>query len=114
LSEREKDPDQNLSMPFSDQSSYGDKYQQKDHRPSNILESCFQEGNRKWCLEIHAICLIFDIIRQSLALPLASVNKKWWFRGGGSYFQLVRTELGGKVRQPSLNLTQSKLTILYA
>ena len=35
-------------------------------------------------------------------------------RGGGSYFQLVRPELGGKVRQPSLNLTQSKLTILYA
>ena len=24
---------------------------------------------QKWCLEIHAPCLIVDIIRQSLALP---------------------------------------------
>ena len=34
--------------------------------------------NRKWCLELHATCLIFDIIRQSLALPLVQTGNDGW------------------------------------
>ena len=33
------------------------------------------EKEQEWCLEIHATCLIFDIIRQSLVLLLG--NDGW-------------------------------------
>jgi len=41
---------------------------------AGISRKLLQGRNRKWCLEIHATCLIFSIIRQSLALPLVQTG----------------------------------------
>ena len=63
-------------MPLSDRSSYGEKNHAWNRRllglssGAGIFWKLLQGRNRKWCLEIHAPCLIFDIIRQSCALPL--------------------------------------------
>jgi len=65
--QRGKDPDQNLSMPFSDQSSYGDKNQVWNRRiiglPSGAGISRKAASGKEQEMEIHATCLIFDIIR---------------------------------------------------
>ena len=37
-----------------------------------------QGRNRKWHLEIHGTCLIFDIIRLSLSLPLVRTGNDGW------------------------------------
>jgi len=81
--QRGKDIGQNLSVSLSDRSSYGDQNQEWNRRILGLpggagISLKAVSVKRKWCLELHATCLIFDIIRQSLALPLMRTGNDGW------------------------------------
>ena len=70
-----KDPGQNLSTLLSDQSSYGDKNQAWNSRILGLPSSAgisWKAASRKEqeLVSGNTTCQIFEIIRQSLALPL--------------------------------------------